>query len=192
LVVPAMTGMWAADLVDRASLQPGEQVLDVACGTGVVARTAAARVGESGRVAALDLNAGMLAIARSLPPVPGASIDWHEGSALALPFEDGSFDVVLCQLGLQFFPDRAAALAEMRRVRAAGGRTGLSVYGSMERYPPTQALVASLERHGRAEAAAIKRSEHALEDSDELRVLVRGAGFCDVAIETVEKTVRLL
>jgi ubiquinone/menaquinone biosynthesis C-methylase UbiE len=191
LVVPAMTGMWAADLVDRAGLRRGAHVLDVACGTGVVARTAAVCVGEAGRVAALDLNAGMLAVARSLPPPDGASIDWHEGSALTLPFEDESFDVVLCQLGLQFFPDRAAALAEVQRVLAAGGRVGLSVYGLMERYPATHALVASLERHGRAEAAAIKRGEHALADADELRALVQGAGFRDVAIDTVERMVRL-
>jgi ubiquinone/menaquinone biosynthesis C-methylase UbiE len=188
LVVPTMTGMWAAGLVARAGVAPGERVLDVACGTGVVARTAADRVGEDGRVAALDLNPDMLAVARS---IPGATIDWHQGSALALPFENGSFDVVLCQLGLQFFPDRPAALAEAHRVLAPGGRVGLSVYGAMERYPPTQALVASLERHGRAEAAAVKRAEHALADADDLRALVRGAGFDDVAIETVEKTVRL-
>src|SRR5512133_2312200 len=84
-LVAAMTAMWAADLADRAALRPGEGVLDVACGTGVVARVAAERVGRTGFVAALDVNPGMLAVARSLPAAAGAAIEWHEASALALP-----------------------------------------------------------------------------------------------------------
>jgi ubiquinone/menaquinone biosynthesis C-methylase UbiE len=82
-LVPAVTAMWAADLVDRAALRQGERILDVACGTGVVARIAAERVGPIGRVAALDLNPGMLTVARSLPPMTGAIIEWQESSALA-------------------------------------------------------------------------------------------------------------
>ena len=109
-LVPAITAVWAADLVDQAAPRPGERILDVACGTGVVARAAAERVGGTGRVAALDINPGMLAVARSLPAAPGPAIAWHEGSVLALPFPDAAFDVVLCQIGLQFFPDRSAAL----------------------------------------------------------------------------------
>src|SRR5258708_12986807 len=105
-LVPTVTALWAADLVDRAALQPGERVLDVACGTGVVARSAAARVGHAGRVAALDLNPGMLVVARSLPAMTGVVIEWHEGSALALPFPQAAFDVALSHLGLQFFPHR--------------------------------------------------------------------------------------
>src|SRR5215469_2845121 len=101
-LVPAVTGQWATDLVERAALQPGERVLDVACGTGVVARLAAARVGASGQVAALDLNPGMLAVARALPQEPSegavAVIEWYEGSALALPFPQAVFEVVCCQL----------------------------------------------------------------------------------------------
>src|SRR4051794_16904673 len=111
-LVPAITAVWASDLGDQAALRPGERVLDVACGTGVVARIAAERVGSTGRVAALDITPGMLAVARSLPSVPGAAIEWHEGSVLAVPFSDAAFDRVLCQLGLQFFPDQTAALRE--------------------------------------------------------------------------------
>src|SRR5262249_31339410 len=126
-LVPAVTALWAADLIDRAALQTGELLLDVACGTGVVARIAADRVGTAGRVAALDLNPGMLAVAQSLPAVPSARIDWYEGSALDLPFSNATFDVVLCQLGLQFFPDRPTALREMRRELVLGGRLALNV-----------------------------------------------------------------
>src|SRR5262245_23622242 len=109
-LVPAVTAPWAADLVARAQLRAGERVLDVACGTGVVARLAAERVGAGGRVVGLDVNAGMLAVARSLEPVPGAAIEWCEASVLEMPFAPATFDVALCQFGLQFFPDRPLAL----------------------------------------------------------------------------------
>jgi hypothetical protein len=130
-LVPAVTLPWALDLVDRVGVGPDARVLDLACGTGVVARTAASRVQGAGRVAALDLNPGMLTVARSLAPATGPSIEWYEGSALALPFDDGEFQVVLCQLGLQFFPDRRRALQEILRVLALGGRVGASVYSAM-------------------------------------------------------------
>jgi len=109
-------------------------VLDVACGTGVVTRAAAERVASGGRVAGIDLNPGMIAVARSLPPTAGAAIEWHEASALALPFADSGFDVVLCQQGLQFFPDKALALREMRRVLRPGGRLALSVWNNAGPY----------------------------------------------------------
>src|SRR5262245_35526544 len=100
-LVPAMFGPWAADLVELAAPQPGESALDLACGSGVVARLLAQRVGPSGTVVGLDLNAGRLAVARSLPPVAGAVIQWREGDALALPFGQGAFSLVCCQQGLQ-------------------------------------------------------------------------------------------
>ena len=102
-----------AGLVEVAALRPGERVLDVACGTGVVARLAAQQVGTAGQVTGVDLNAGMLAVARALSPPPGATITWVEGSAVAIDLADVQFDVVLCQQGLQFFPDQPAALWEM-------------------------------------------------------------------------------
>jgi ubiquinone/menaquinone biosynthesis C-methylase UbiE len=189
-LVPAMTAMWAADLADRAVLRPGERVLDVACGTGVVARVAAERVGSTGRVAALDINPGMLAVARSFPPRPGAAIEWHEGSVLALPSPDDAFDVVFCQLGLQFFSDRPAALRELRRVLVSNGRLALNVFGPIEHNPATHALATALDRHLLPDASLAKRTEHALADIDELRTLVADAGFRDVVIRTATKTVR--
>jgi ubiquinone/menaquinone biosynthesis C-methylase UbiE len=184
-----MTAMWAADLVERAALAPGERVLDLACGTGVVARAAAEEVGKSGAVAGLDLNPGMLAVARSLPSA-GAPIEWVEGSALDLPFADRAFDVVLCQLGLQFFPDRAAALGEMRRVLVPDGRLGLKVFGPIEHNPATHAMANALDRRVDEGASLAKRNEHALADPDGLRALVAAAGFRELEFETVTKTVR--
>src|SRR5262249_54124199 len=113
-LVPAVTGQWAIDLAERAALRPGGRVLDVACGTGVVARLRAARGGAGGGGAARALTPGMLAVARALPGEPDegavAVIEWYEGSALALPFPQAAFEVTCCQLGLQFFPDRPQAL----------------------------------------------------------------------------------
>ncbi|MCP4963163.1 MAG: methyltransferase domain-containing protein [Actinomycetia bacterium] len=104
---------WAADLIARAGVQPGCRLLDLACGTGVVARAAAPAVGETGMIVASDLNEGMLAEARR-HKVAGATVQWRQADAEDLPFEDASFDAVLCQQGLQFVPDMAGAVAEIR------------------------------------------------------------------------------
>src|SRR5919109_4471287 len=105
-LVPAIFGPWAPLLVAKAALHEGERVLDVACGTGVVARMAAPHVGTGGHVVGVDLNPGMLARARASSPPEGAAVEWREGDAGALPFSAASFDAVFCQLGLQYFPDR--------------------------------------------------------------------------------------
>jgi ubiquinone/menaquinone biosynthesis C-methylase UbiE len=189
-LVPAVTAAWAAGLVGRAGLRGGERVLDVACGTGVVARAAAERVGRTGRVAGIDINAAMLGVARALPAGPGARIAWVQGSALSLPFARASHDVVLCQLGLQFVPDRPAALAQMHRVLTPGGRLGLNVYGPIERNPATFALAQALDRHLGPEASMTKRAEHALADAALLRTLAREAGFSQIKIVTETRTIR--
>ena len=104
--VPAIFAEWAPLLADITGVGPGQAVLDVACGTGIVARTVADRVTGSGRVVGVDLNGGMLAVARRVRP----DIDWRQADVADLPFPDGSFDVVLCQMALMFFPDRVGAL----------------------------------------------------------------------------------
>jgi SAM-dependent methyltransferase len=182
-LVPAVTLRWAEDLVERVGIRRGDRVLDVACGTGVVARVAAA---HAGRVVGLDLNSGMLGVARAAAP----GIEWVEGSALTLPFDDGEFDVVVCQLGLQFFDDRLGALREMRRVLAGGGRAAASVFTAIERNPAALALSDALDRHFGDGASLAKRSEHSLADAEELCRLCTAAGFGRTRVDTVTLTLR--
>jgi ubiquinone/menaquinone biosynthesis C-methylase UbiE len=136
--VPAIGAPFAADLVTTAQLRPGERILDVACGTGVVTRLAAERVAPGGSVAGADITASMLSVARAVPSSAPIAIQWYETSAEAMPFPDCSFDVVLCQFGLQFMADRPAAVREMRRVLAPGGR--LVITTDNERNTVTKAL----------------------------------------------------
>ncbi|HTU96816.1 MAG TPA: methyltransferase domain-containing protein [Solirubrobacteraceae bacterium] len=185
-LVPAVTALWAADLVERAGVRRGDRVLDVACGTGVVARAAAERVGREGSVTGLDINPAMLEVAGSKSP----GVEFVRGSALSLPFDDGAFEIVLCQLGLQFFPNRAAALAQMRRVLHDGGQLGLSVYGPIEDNPGTLALAQALDHHLGTGASQTKRAEHILSYASLVERLVTAAGFQDVAITTETKLVR--
>jgi ubiquinone/menaquinone biosynthesis C-methylase UbiE len=188
-LVPAMTAMWAADLIDSAALERSDRVLDLACGTGVVARIAAERVGDQGRVVGLDINEAMLAVARSLSVASDEPIEWCRGSVLALPFEDATFDVGCCQLGLQFFPDRPTALREIHRVLAPDGRLALNVFGPIEHNPATHALADALDRHVNPLASLAKRTEHALADTDTLHALVAGAGFHGIEMRTSRKMV---
>jgi SAM-dependent methyltransferase len=189
-LVPAVFAPWAAMLIEQAALQPGERVLDVACGTGVVARLAAQQVGPSGQITGLDNDAEKLAVARSLPPVPGVSLEWQEGSALAMPFADASFDALLCQQGLQFLADRPAALREMHRALVPGGRLVLSVWGSLEECPGHAALVGALKRHLCTAAASEIRSFFALGEASEVRSLFVGGPFDEVQLLTATRTVR--
>jgi ubiquinone/menaquinone biosynthesis C-methylase UbiE len=186
-LVPMITAKWAEDLLERAQPREGEAVLDVACGTGVVARLAAKRMGR-GLVTGLDLNAGMLAVARNAP-TEGAAIIWIEGSALDLPFPADSFDVVFCQQGLQFFPEQRKALGEMRRVLKSGGRAALSVYSRIERTPGANAFVLALDDIIGREASRIKRGEHSFTETTQLETLLRDSGFDAVDVQTVEQTI---
>src|SRR4051812_16770162 len=189
-LVPVMLAPWAPKLLDLAEVGPGMQVLDVACGTGVVTRLAAERVGSGGRVVGLDVNPDMLSVAQRLAPVGGASIEWLEASALEMPLLDAAFDVVLCQHGLQQFPDRPTALREMRRVLAPGGRLGLCVWSRIEASPGMAALAEALERHVGAEAAANRREPFALGGPIQLRALVVEAGFQDIDVRTMVEPAR--
>lgn len=179
--VPTIGIAWASALLDAAELRPGERVLDIACGTGVVTRLAAERVGPDGAVAGVDINPAMLAVARSVPS-SGAAIDWHEATAESLPLADGSFDVVLCSLGLQFVPDRASALREMQRVLAPGGKLAIGTVG------PTPQLFAILEqalaRLVTPEAAGFMRAVFSLHEPQELEKLTSDAGFRDVEVRS--------
>lgn len=185
--VPAISAPLATDLIRISALRPSERVLDVACGTGVVARLASQQV-PTGTVAALDVNPAMLAVARSATS-PDMSIEWREESAEAMSFPDASFDVVLCQMGLQFMPDRHAVLREMWRVLAPGGRLLLNVPG------PTPRLFAIMEealaRHIGAEAARFVSRVFSLHDMAEIQSLVGSAGFHDISIQSDTRLLRL-
>jgi SAM-dependent methyltransferase len=188
-LVPAIFGPWAPRVLALAAPAAGERVLDAACGTGVVARLAAERVGADGRVVGFDLNPGMLTVARSLP-VAGVPIGWVQATAGRLPFADGSFEVVCCQLGLQFFPDRAAALAEMARVLVGGGRLAAMVWQSIDHSPGFEVLAAALDRHIGPAAGAVMRAPFGLGDEGALRGLVAGAGFQEVGVDRKAGVVR--
>jgi ubiquinone/menaquinone biosynthesis C-methylase UbiE len=130
--VRLMMEPWVRRLVDVAALRPAEQVLDVACGTGFVARLAAGRVGADGRVVGVDLNESMIEAAQAVSSIDTRNnIEWRTGDVAALPFANATFDAVLCQQGVQFFPDRVQALREMRRVLHRGGRLAFTVWSDM-------------------------------------------------------------
>lgn len=180
--VPAIFGEWAPHLVGAAGVVPGRNVLDVACGTGVVAREAADRMGGSGRVVGLDLNEAMLAVARRLRP----DIEWRAGDAAALPFPDGSFDAVLCQSALMFFPDRAGAIGEMARVATGGGTVALQVWASLDAQPGYGRLVDVAARHAGPEAVELLGAYWVAGDLERLTGTVEAAG-----LEVVETRTRL-
>ena len=189
VVARHILGPWAPLLVDAARPAEGERLLDLACGTGVVARVAARRVGPSGRVTGVDLNAAMIGVARSLPAPGGGPIDWIEGSALAIPLPDASVDVVLCQQGLQFFPDKALALREMHRVLARGGRLALSVWSSTGIY--NGAVGKALARFAGEETASRFCASRNAPGREELERLAVAGGFSDVTVRMSRMKIHL-
>ena len=145
IYVPRIFIPWAKLLLERAALRPAEAVLDIATGPGTVARLAAEQVGPKGRVVGADLSEAMIAIARAKPPSPGAaSIEYIVSPAAPLNVEDGAFDVVTCQQGLQFFPDRPAAIQEMHRALKPGGRVVVAVWREIAFQPYFAAIETAL------------------------------------------------
>ena len=190
-LVPSIFAPRAEELVEVAGVRPGQRVLDIACGTGVVARTAARRLGSGSNVTGLDLSAPMLAVARSAAAADGATIEWREGSALQLPFADQAFDVAFCQQGLQFFPDRPAAMREMYRVLAPGGKLVLSVWREIELSPGFAVLARALTTHVSPKAGALfKSGPFGLGTTEELLDLIADAGFKDISIRASAKVLR--
>jgi ubiquinone/menaquinone biosynthesis C-methylase UbiE len=173
---------WADALTAAAELKAGERALDVACGTGIVARHAARRVGAGGTVVGLDLNDAMLTVARAVTAGSQPSIEWRQGDVTRLPFPDRHFDAVFCEQALQFFPEPLKALREMRRVLADGGRAAISVCRPLEFCPAYVALADALERFAGAEAAAMMRSPFSRWRVAELKALAGDAGFARVSV----------
>ncbi len=182
-LVPAIFRPWAEELVELAAPRSGEHVLDLACGTGIVARVVGEHA-ETGRLVGLDFDAGMLRVAGSIFP----AAQWVEGDAAALPFGDGAFDLILCQQGLQFLPDRGRGLAEAHRVLKRGGRLALSVWTGIEETPGQMAVFSELAKVLGPETA--RPAGWSLGDGAELEGLVRGAGFPEIEMTTRRKTAR--
>ncbi|MEJ2155807.1 MAG: methyltransferase domain-containing protein [Desulfobacteraceae bacterium] len=186
LHVPALFQQFAPIVVSAAKIQPGHRVLDVACGTGVLARTAAERMGNGGLVAGIDANPGMLAVARELAP----TIDWRQSMAESLPYEDHSFDMVISQFGLMFFQDRRKALQEMLRVLVPGGRLVVAVWEALENSEAYPDEVALLENQAGKAAADALRAPFVLGNRDELKNLFRSTGLNSVNVMTYHGTAR--
>jgi len=172
-IVPALMEEWAPRVANAAAILPGQRVLDVACGTGVLTRAAAHRAGREGAVTGLDLSPRMLALAASLNP----NLSWSQGSAESLPFPDDSFEAVVSQFGLMFFHDPVLALREMMRVLVPGGRLAVAVWASLTETPAYAAEVALVERLAGAAAAAPLRAPFVLGDPDRLSEQFRAAGI---------------
>jgi ubiquinone/menaquinone biosynthesis C-methylase UbiE len=187
--VPAIATPVSGDLLWTADLQLGEHVLDVACGTGLIARLAAERVGPTGSVSALDLAPEMIDVARTAPAPMAPDIEWYVGDAATLPFPDDSYDVVLCQMGLMFMEDRPAAVAEMRRVLMPGGRLVVSTPGSIQ--PLFEIMERAIVEHIRPELGSFVEAVFSMHDPDALAALVEDAGLADVSSKVFTATFQL-
>lgn len=185
LLVPTLFESWTRRMCDAADIRAGQRVLDVACGTGILARTAARRVQPDGAVAGLDVNAEMLAVARRIAP----GIDWRQGQAESLPYPEGAFDAVVSQFGLMFFSDRAAALGEMMRVLVPGGRLAVAVFDSLNEIPAYAAMASVLAGVVGAAAADALRFPFVLGDTRELMALFPRAGIDSASVTTHHETV---
>ena len=184
-MVPAIFGRWSAILLELVAPQAGERVLDLACGTGIVARQAASMVRPGGEVFGVDFNPGQIDIARSIDP----SIEWREGDARSLPFTNETFDLVVCQQGFQFFPDRVQAVKEIHRVLKPGGRVGIAVWSSIDKLPGYLALVHALERRVGSSAAHLLDDLTALSDSKEIGHFFAEGGFPNADMVTLSNDV---
>lgn len=174
---------WAEITLEGLELSPGDRVLDIACGTGIVARVAKERLGDAGYIVGIDISSDMLAVARAVAP----RIDWREGNASALPLRDGEqFDVVVCQQGTQFFPDKPTAAAQMRRALVKGGRLAVATWRSDDEIPFFRELRRVAERH----LGAIDDQRYSFGDAAALEALLRDAGFHDVRSRTISRTIR--
>lgn len=184
--LPALFAAWSPRLVEAAQVRPGMRVVDVACGTGVLAIEAARAAGPGGSVVGVDLNPGMLDVARGKAP----HIDWHEAPAESLPFGDAEFDTVLSQFGLMFFSDRSAALREMWRVLRPGGRLALAVWDSLESTPGYLAITRLLARLFGDEVADLLRSPYVLGEGDVLLELLRDSEIESATVDRVSGEAR--
>lgn len=190
-LAPVLFTPWAEVLIDTVGVQAGTTVLDVASGTGVVARLAAARAGASGRVVASDVSGAMLAHAASVPaPADAAPVEYLEASVAQLPLGDGEFDVVLCQQGMPFFTDRPGAAREMLRVLRPGGTLGVSVWLKGRRLEPFDEYIAALlEAGAEPPFPGAFDSETFKMAAEDVEAVLKAGGCESLEVDTVERDV---
>ncbi|MCP4020411.1 MAG: methyltransferase domain-containing protein [Desulfobacteraceae bacterium] len=189
-IVPAFSGSWAQDIVNRANLRNGNRILDLGCGTGIVSRYAYKSLGKSCRITGVDINEAVIKKAGEICPPSTFPIEWKQGAAEALPLSDAMFDVVLCQQGLQYFPDKLLALKEINRVLASKGRLVFSVWRSLQYFPFYLVLHRAIEQYVNAESASMLEFAFGMGDSKKLRILFESAGFKNIDIRLVIKQMR--
>jgi SAM-dependent methyltransferase len=184
--VPAIFGAWAGPVADAAGIRSGDRVLDVGCGTGVLAREALGRVGQDGQIVGLDLNEGMLGVAARTEP----NVEWRLGDAASLPFEDATFDVVVSQFALMYFPDRLASLRETWRTLAPRGRLAIAVWAPIDHARGYQILVDIATRRCGREAADVLAAPFVLGDRAELTELFASSGISEAEVTLHEGSIR--
>lgn len=190
--VPSVFEPLARMFLLHVPLRRGQHVLDVACGTGIIVRQAAPILGSTGHLVGVDLNTNMLDVAREHGPTDGAPVEWRQGDAASLPCSNAEFDVVICQQGLQFFPDKSGALREMHRVLRPGGLVAICVWRTIEHSPCHLAIAGALSRHVSEEVSQRFGSPFSFGDRTALNALMTEAGFSDVEIRVEVVTRRLL
>lgn len=183
--VPALFAHWVDAVLGAAGVRAGQNVLDVGCGTGVVARRAAERVGAAGSVTGLDLNRAMLDVAARVGP----DVTWQKGDVAALPFDDDSFDVVTCQSAAMFFPDLTGALREMARVTRPGGTVAVQVFDLREQQPAYGPWIAMVARHAGQEALRMLGTYWVHGDRDAMRERCAAASLRVTAVHDHERPV---
>ncbi len=184
LFVPALFYQWASRIANQLNIQPEAKVLDVACGTGVLAREIATKMGGSGEITGLDPLPGMLAVAKEIQP----SINWQQGNAESLPFENDYFDVVVSQFGMMFFTDRSEALQEMWRVLRPEGTLIIAVWDQLENTPAYAKVVAMLQREVGRPAAEALNAPYILGKISEVKHIFLHAGLPTPHIQTYQGT----
>jgi ubiquinone/menaquinone biosynthesis C-methylase UbiE len=168
---------FAQELIARLEPTRSDSLIDIACGTGIVARLAREILGPGSRIVGVDIAPAMLAVARNVDP----TINWREGTAMSVPVRDREhFSMLTCHQGLQFFPDKAAAVGEMRRVLAPGGRVAIATWRSLQDIPAALELNDVAERH----VGTIVDSRHCFGNADILKGLLSNGGFREVSVET--------
>lgn len=184
--VPAIFAEWAPIILDAVGVEAGDRLLDVACGTGIVARTAHRAEVASVEVHGVDLNEGMLTVARRIEP----GVTWHQSDVVALPFEAETFDAVTCQMAAMFFPDRRAAIADMARVLRPGGRISLVVPAALDEQPAYEPFVEAAVARTDESSAALLGAYWNCGDRVAFAADLEAAGLTDVRTRTRAGTAR--